>query len=61
MMLLAAVLLSTSAFTQNKKELQATVDLLNTKIVEQEKTIESQQLQLTTHCQHNNCKSGKNH
>lgn len=39
MMLLAAVLLSTSAFTQNKKELQATVDLLNTKIVEQEKTI----------------------
>ena len=35
-------------FAQNKKELLATIDQLNTKVTEQAKTIEALQLQLTT-------------
>lgn len=48
--ILCAILLMVMqcAFAQNKKDLQATIDQLNTKIAEQAKTIESLQLQLTT-------------
>ncbi len=48
--ILCAILLMVTLCTiaQNKKDLQATIDQLNTKIADQAKTIESLQLQLTT-------------